>query len=95
MNRIKSHEREGKILVDLEDAFGLECVIKEPTRITTHSSTLLDVLLTNRPQSFKRTGVYDPALSDHGLVYGILTIKACQNRSRITVEAIRMLISTT
>ena len=29
-------------------------------------------LLTNHPKLFEDCGVYDPALSDHGLVYGFL-----------------------
>ena len=52
-----------------------ECMIKQPTRLdrkgTTTTSTLIDVLLTNRPDLFIR-GVFDPALSDHRLIYGIM-----------------------
>ena len=41
-----SDQRESKILKDIEDIYGLECLIKDPTRITKNSSTFLDVLLT-------------------------------------------------
>lgn len=42
---------------DLEEVYGLECLIKEPTRITENSSTLLDVILTNQPDFFREGGV--------------------------------------
>ena len=31
------------ILCDIEEVYGLECLIKEPTRITENSSTLLQM----------------------------------------------------
>ena len=41
---------------DLEDGFGLECLIANPTRITKLSSTLIDVILTKRPDILQRVG---------------------------------------
>ena len=41
---------EGKMLRDLEQVYNLTCLITEPTRVTMHSQTLLDVLLTNTPE---------------------------------------------
>ena len=79
---LKPEEREGKILVDLMESQGLECLIAEPTRITPHSSTLLDVILTNKAEKFKNCNVFDPGLSDHCLVYGIMSLRAIQHRSR-------------
>ena len=45
---------------DLEDGFGLECLIANPTRITKLSSTLIDVILTKRPDIFTEGGTYNP-----------------------------------
>ena len=39
------------------------------------SSTLIDVLLTNRPDYFIKSGTFDPEISDHCLIYGILNEK--------------------
>ena len=61
----------------------MECLITKPTRITSHSSTILYVILTNKPEKFKKCNVFDPGLSDHCLNYGIMPLKATQHRSRI------------
>ena len=63
---------EGKLLLDLEVEQGLECMITEPTRIQMRGSlitkSLIYVILTNHLELFENCGVYDPALSDQGLV---------------------------
>ena len=62
-----------------------EC-IKEPTRTerkgATTTSTLVDVLLSNRLEMFKQCGTYDTALSDHLSIYGLMkdTVKRYQNK---------------
>ena len=63
-------------MLDLEDIHGYSCLIDKPTRITDHSQTLLDIILTNKPDLFQGCDVFNPELSDHALVYGILKIKA-------------------
>ena len=59
----------------------------QPTRLdrngTTTTATLIDVLLTNQPDLFIGGGVYDPALSDHMLIYGIMKEKARKHSRRI------------
>lgn len=83
MDRLNPNEREGKILKDLEEVNNLRCMISEPTRITPSSSTLLDVILTNTPELFRKCGVYDPAISDHNLVYGIIKENVCKCTSKV------------
>ena len=68
MNRLKPDEKEGKILCDLEQIRNLECLIKKPTRVTKTSQTLLDVMMTNKPELFRTANVYDPGISDHAMV---------------------------
>ena len=63
--------------------YGLECLIKEPTRITEDSSTLLDVILTNKQECFGESGVYNPEISDHHVVYASLKKRAVQHKARI------------
>ena len=83
LNRMEIEQRQGKILRDLEEVFDMECLIKEPTRFTSSSSTLLDVILTNRPDMFQNSGVYDPAISDHCLVYGLMKQRVHQHNSKV------------
>ena len=48
----------------------------EPTRVQKSgahiSKTLIDVILTNLPRLFIHSGVHDPLLSDHALVFGFM-----------------------
>ena len=82
MDRLRPEHGEGKIIKDLEEVNNLQCMITEPTRITTHSQTLLDVVLTNTPELFARCGTYNPEISDHCLVYGEMTEKVAKHRSK-------------
>ena len=67
--------------------FCVECVITEPTTIQSWAGrttkTLLDVILTNEAHLFVQSGIYDPGLSDHPLVYGFMQDKAAKVKPRI------------
>ena len=54
---------------------GLESCIKQPTRITETSASLLDVIITNKTESIKESGVVPCPVADHELVYVIVDIK--------------------
>ena len=75
LDRLKPNSREGKILQDIEDIFDFTCLIQEPTQITPTTSTLLDVILTNKADMFDHSGVIDLGLSDHAMIYGFLKPK--------------------
>ena len=49
----------------------------------TTSQTLIDVLLTNQPELFKSSGVLNPELSDHKLIYGIMNEKVQIHKNRV------------
>lgn len=83
LNRLKPDKREGKILRDLEDVHELSCLINKPTRITITSRTLIDVILTNKPEIFKESDVYDPGLSDHRMVYAVTRENATHYPSKV------------
>lgn len=83
LNRLKPDKREGKILRDLEDVHELSCLINKPTRITNTSRTLIDVILTNKPEIFKESDVYDPGLSDHRMVYAVTRENATHYPSKV------------
>ena len=53
----------------LAELYQLDQLINEPTRVTDHSSTLLDVIFTNKPDRVTSSGVIHKGLSDHSLVF--------------------------
>ena len=57
---------------ELIDTFNLTNLVKTPACFRTTRGTLLDVLLTNEPNSLQKTGVCETGLSDcHKLVFTI------------------------
>ena len=50
----------------------LEQLIKEPTRVTSNTKSLIDVLITTTPSLFNKAGVLSVTLSDHYPIYGII-----------------------
>ena len=52
-------------LSDLCDTFSLKNIITGKTCFRKTTGTSIDTLLTNRPRSFEKTGIYETGLSDH------------------------------
>lgn len=75
------HDKQGRALLDLMEVYNMSNMIKQPTRVTTSSSSLIDVILTS-PHLL--SGVFDPDLSDHKLVYTIMRAH-CPRRRRTFV----------
>ena len=92
LNRLRPDKPEGKLLLDLEVEQGFECLITKPTRIEKRgiiiTESLIDVLLTNRPDSFQLSGNYHPC---HDLVYGVLKQKIKKVQRSSHLGAIRTL----
>ena len=59
-------------LLDMCESFNLDCLINEPTRMTTTSQTLIDVSLTNNKRRFLASGTLEPHMSDHRLVFTVM-----------------------
>ena len=56
--------------------YQLSQLVDEPTRVTETSSTsLVDLILTNRPENILSTGVIHLAISDHSLIYAVRKFK--------------------
>lgn len=62
-----------------KDVYNLVCLTHKPTRVTDKSLTLIDVMLANKPELFESSGVLDPGLRNHAMIYGI--IKKSSNQS--------------
>ena len=60
---------------NIESLYEMEQLVTNPTRVTTTSSTLLDVILSNVSQYHVLTRVHELSVSDHYLVYTILKFK--------------------
>ena len=62
----KSSDADIKSIIDVN---GLKQMVKDPTRITRESSTLIDVIgCTNKLQSITRVDMIPACLSDHELI---------------------------
>ena len=57
----------------MKDIFSLSNLIKKPTCFKSQNSTLLDLILTNRPRSFLKPQNFETGLNDcHKLIFSIL-----------------------
>ena len=61
---------------------GLKQLIKHPTRITCHTSTLIDHIITNCEEKVTQSGVINNSLSDHQLIFCIRKIKRVKTKNR-------------
>ena len=63
-----SHTHRLKFLCSL---YQLKQFINEPTRVTSTSATLMDLILTNTLENILQSGVIHLCISDHSLVYAL------------------------
>ena len=56
-------------MTDLYEAYGLKELIKEPTRETLHTSSLIDHVAISDPRNIVNSGVLKIAMSDHYMVF--------------------------
>ena len=64
----------------------LKNIIDAPTRITDHSSTLIDLIITSKNAHgplIKTPGCYDPCISDHHLIYAVLNVKKPKRQPKV------------
>ena len=57
------------LLSGIADVYSLQQLITDPTRCTESSSTLIDLIFTNRPDRIVCSGVSHIGVSDHSLIY--------------------------
>ena len=61
-----------KRLKFISESFNLKQIIKEPTRITETSETLIDVIYCSNASKICKSGVIHAGISDHSCTYAIL-----------------------
>ena len=66
--------------------FSLTEIIKEPTRITCSTSTMLDHILTNSSERVSQKGVIDVGISDHQLIYCTRKIKRIKHNMHNQIQ---------
>ena len=69
-NTLQQMGRMGEFLM----ANVLTQLITEPTRVTSLTCSLIEVLITSTPDSFKLAGVLSTSFSDHLPIFGVLNM---------------------
>ena len=67
---------EGNALNDLCATLNLKQLVTSPTRVTEHSSSLIDVILASNIALVIDTKVMETHISDHFLIYSVLNLKS-------------------
>ena len=70
-------------LMDILELFQMKQVIADPTRITSNTTSLLDIIATNRLDKVKESGVIHLGISDHSLVYVSLKVSVPRDKPKI------------
>lgn len=70
-------------LSEITETLQFEQIIKESTRITENSSTLIDLLFSNRPNNIIKSGVDHVGISDHSLIYVHRKISIPHNKPKV------------
>ena len=68
------HSNHTNRLLTIANLFQLTQIIDEQTRVTEYTSTLVDWLMTNKPENISNTGVLHLGVSDHSLIYDLVGI---------------------
>ena len=69
-----------KKLVDLTETYQYEQLVKESTKITETSSTLIDLAFSNRPEIIIDSGVEHIGISDHSMIYVCRKVSIPRNK---------------
>ena len=64
-----------KKLMEIFDDFNLQDVITEPTRITSTTESLIDLIVTTKTNMIRKSSVLPLGISDHCLVFATLKLK--------------------
>lgn len=81
-----NYHKPTRLLQSLCELYQLNQVISEPTRITEHSKTLIDIICTNTLERVVCSGVFYTSLSDHSTVYVIRKISIPTKKVHTKIE---------
>ena len=89
---------EGRRLLRILGSFDLHNVIKDLTRTTVTTFTVPDLLITIDTTKIIASGTFDPGLSEHYLVYGIIKLQrkrtppkyiSAKNYKQVNIEKLK------
>ena len=76
-------------LRNILNSFGYSQLIKDPTRTTRKTSTIIDHLITNRPDVVSSCGVRPCGISDHDALFLIRNARAPKLKVRLKIISVR------
>ena len=65
----------GKHLLKVINQFSLQNIIKTPKRIEDNTKTIIDLIIVSNVDKILRSGTFEPAISDHKLVYAVINLR--------------------
>lgn len=65
-----------KKLIETFEDFNMQNIISQPTRITSTTESLIDLIVTTKANMVRQCGVLPLGISDHSLVYATLKLKS-------------------
>ena len=74
---------EGNKMKGILEQFNMKNVVKGPTRITNHSKTLIDLIVTNRKDLVKQKGTCPLGISDHDMTFATLSASIPRDQPKI------------
>ena len=63
-------------------------LIKEPTRSTLTTATIIDHFATNKPNLIISSGVFATGFSDHDMIFGIRKASSTKNHQNTATETL-------
>ena len=72
--------------------YQIDQLITEPTRVTPTSTTVIDLILTNRSENISESGVIHLGISDHSLVYLVRKFTPPKSRKTVRKSAISKIL---
>ncbi len=70
-------------LMQISRLYGLNQLIEEPTRVTEHTSTAIDLIFVNNSHRFVSHGVQNFGASDHSVIFAIIKAGICKAPAEI------------
>ena len=74
---------EGNKMKGILEQYNMKNVVKGPTRITNHSKTLIDLIVTNRKDLVKQKGTCPLGISDHDMTFATLSASIPRDQPKI------------
>ena len=75
--------RHSDYLLKMLNLYQLHQLIKEPTRVTPASKTLIDLVITIKPGNYLKSGVLHIGISDHSMIYACRKISTPNNMHKV------------